>query len=49
VVDTDCRVHGKTSLIVAGSSVFSDVGLGQPAPTIVAWRYAWPILKRYPA
>jgi choline dehydrogenase-like flavoprotein len=36
VVDADCRVHGMRNLFVAGSSVFTTSGHGNPTLTIVA-------------
>lgn len=36
VVDADCRVHGMQNLFVAGSSVFTTNGHGNPTLTIVA-------------
>ncbi len=36
VVDGDCRVHGVDNLYVAGSSVFTTGGFGNPTLTIVA-------------
>jgi choline dehydrogenase-like flavoprotein len=36
VVDANCRVHGTTSVFVAGASVFPTAGFANPTLTIVA-------------
>jgi choline dehydrogenase-like flavoprotein len=36
VVDRDCKVHAKTNLYIAGSSVFPTAGTGSPTMLIIA-------------